>query len=260
MLVFMTGLIYLNGCKEAVKRAYAPDGRPAHQASLWIADDLVASTDWWAEFRISRDVDGVAVTEFRVPGPSDIWFPDINVPMSCVDLDDKLPKLKKKKQNGSEEEFDVDPDIAETIAEVTIRGGRIEPKRFKQIGLVQWTITNPSTLVITAVSKETAGDSRTITLETATAEVVFSNTHDLFALDEKGKDSHAGDHVDLFIKLSPESNVTVVSKKPSGSVGQLKTDNAILNLMRKTAHTEGDTPGCCCSDTKCPGGVLTTSS
>jgi hypothetical protein len=248
MLVFMTGLIYFNGCNEAVKRAYATDATESgHFASLWIDADLVeeSGTDWWDDSRETHDVDGVDVVEFRIPDPAEIWFPDEGDAMSCIDLDGKLAKLKKKKQDGTEEEFDVSP-AAQAIAEVTLRGGEIRPLRYKNMGLAQWTLAHPPSLAITAVLKDDASESGTITLKTADAEIVFSNTHNLFDVDKKTKeDAHAGDHVALFIALSPEPNVTVVSKKPTGSVGQLKTDNAILNKMRKNAHTEGETPGCC---------------
>ena len=126
---------------------------------------------------------------------------------------------------------------------MTIRGGRIEPKRFGDLGLVQWTIDNSDGLAI-------IGDAGTIALNTAAAEVVFSNTHLQVGADSKDdrkKDPHAVDHVDLFIKLSPEADMTVVSKKAPGSVGQADTNNAFLEYMRGKAHTEGDTPGCCCT-------------
>jgi hypothetical protein len=246
--VYMTGLIYLNGCDEDVKRAYAPDGtgeEPPHYASLFIAADQIEATDWWSESKISHDK--VVTIEFRIPAPSYIWFPDVGNAVSCIDLDDKLPKLKKKKA-GKDYDFDVDPGTAQAIAQVTIRGGSIQPCRFKNIGLVEWTIAPQSALTITAVKKD-GSDSRTIRLKppagAVAAEVVFANTHDFFSVDEKGSDPLAGDHVGLFVKLSPEPDVTVVSKKAPGSVGKLKTDNAILNLMRKNAHTEGDTPNCC---------------
>lgn len=250
MRVFITGLIFLNGCQEAEKRAYAPDGRDeGHFASLWIEASQVeeSATNWWPLSRETRTVEGVDVIEFRIPEPVNIEFPDDGNAVTCFDLDELLPKLKKKKPDESEEDFEVDPATAETIAEVTIGGGEIRPWRFKNMGLVEWTIEHPSGPQIIAVLKGDASESRTITLNApAEAEIVFSNTHNLFEIDKKTKkDALAGSHVALFIKLNPEPNVTVVSKKLPGSVGQLKSDNPILNVMRKSAHTEGETPPCC---------------
>lgn len=249
MKVFITGLIYFNGCRETVKRAYAPDGRAeGHFASLWIEANQVkeSATEWWSDFRETRRVEGVDVIEFRIPDDAAITFPDEGSSVSCVELDKKLPKLKKKKHDEPEEDFDVDPATAETIAEVTIRGGEIRPRRFKDMGLVQWTIANPSAAQITVALKDVPGQSGIITLETpAQTEIVFSNTHNLFLLNANGHEAFAGNHVALFIKLNPGSDGIVVSNKPSGNAGQLKTTNAILNHMRKTAHTEGETPPCC---------------
>src|SRR5687768_7334739 len=130
MRVFMTGLIYLNGCKAEIKRAYAPNGsdyQPPHHASLWVpAGQVDTSATTWAD---SVEHPRLAMVEFKIREHSQIVFPDQGVELYCDDLETKLPKLKKKKKDGSEHVFDVE-DSAGAIAEVTIRGGRIEPKRF----------------------------------------------------------------------------------------------------------------------------------
>lgn len=258
--VYMTGLIYFNGCEEAVKRAYAPDGRnypplPPHQASLFIAASQIeeSATQWWPapDFRKTHTVEGApgdTVIELRLPDPANIWFPDTgNVPATCMDLETKLAKLKKKKHDESEEDFDVDPATAQAIAEVTLRGGSIQPFRVDKNGVVEWTITNHGTLAITAVLKNGSGE-RTITLKPpapgAAAEVVFANVHDLFLNDRK--DDLAGSHVGLFLQLNPTlAGVTVISKEPTGRVDRLTTGNAMINYMDRIKWTCGVTPGCC---------------
>jgi hypothetical protein len=245
--VYLTGLIYFNGCNQDERRVFAPDVR-GHHASLWLEASQLneGETQWWTGSRKSRDVEGVQVIEFRIPAPATITFPDEGNTVSCDDLENKLPKLKKKKQDEPDEDFDVDLENAQTIAEVTISGGDIRPLRFNKIGLVQWTIANPSGLQITAELKGNASETGTITLNTGEAEVVFLNTHDLPDEDDEVDVLH-GNHVALFIKLNPKSNATVVSQKAKGSADKLKNKDApaALNFLRKIDFTCGDTPGCC---------------
>src|SRR5688572_11097182 len=110
MRVFMTGLIYLNGCTEAEKRAYAPQAT-GHHASLWVEaaqlDDI--ATEWWSgSRRATRGIDGVEIIEFVIPARATISFPVTAGDVTCDDLDHKLPKLKKKKQGQPDEDFAVD--------------------------------------------------------------------------------------------------------------------------------------------------------
>ncbi|MFL6245625.1 MAG: hypothetical protein ACJ74H_06345 [Thermoanaerobaculia bacterium] len=249
----MTGLIYFNGCQEEVKRAYAPDGTEGemipHYASLFIAADQIneSGTGWWDNSWTTRDIGDPPVIEFRIPDAADIWFPDEGNAVSCDDLENKLPKLKKKKtKKGDLQNFAINPKTPQTIAEVTIRGGAIEPFRLtERMGLVQWTIPQPSGLSITVVLKD-SGESRTITLASADAEVVFSNTHDLFTLDEAGHDALAGNHIVLFSKLNPtQASGILVSQKPKHNVEELTTGNTFLKYMKNIFHTCGETPPCC---------------
>ncbi|HEX2100406.1 MAG TPA: hypothetical protein VHF69_07075 [Candidatus Synoicihabitans sp.] len=257
LTVYVAGLIYFNGCKQNVKRMYAPDGtdeKPLHYASLWVAADLLEenATQWWNGFRHSYAVEGGQVVEFRMPGPAEITFPDLGHSNgTCDDLETKLGKLKKKKQDGTEEDFEIDPATAQTIAEVTIRGGDIRPRRFKETSLVEWTMNNPPTLQITAALKNNPGQSRTITLKPSaggvSAEVVFANTHDLFAGDGKGFRDDDDHDVALFKKLNPAlAGETLVSKKAQGNAGQLSTANAIIHRLRDFGRfAGGDPPNCC---------------
>ena len=240
--VYMAGLVYFTGCDEEVKRAFAPDGRdydPPHEASLWIAAADVEQDDWWdgETERISRNVEGTLVIEFRIPHPVTIWFPDQGNVVDCYDLDDGLAKLKKKNEDDSEEEFEIDPETAITIAKVTLRGGELRPRRFKDITVLQWTISNTPTRQITAVRNDT-GEPRTITVRDA-AEIIFTNIHDVTI-------TAPGDHADVFRQLNPsQGGVSLVSTKAPGSVGHLDSSNVSLNFIRPAVRGEGNTPGCC---------------
>lgn len=275
--VYFTGLIYLNGCNVPDKRAYAPDGRdydPPHQASLWIAASLIDedATDWWDGWRFSHqyEVTGggagkrtVNVVEFRLPDQADISFPDDGHAGTCTDLDDLMPKLKKKKNDGTEEPYVIDPATAETIAEVAIVGGAIQPKRFDQLGFVEWDINSAAPLAITAALKGADGeagssssseseeeiDSRTITLidpgNGDPIEVVLSNMHTV--PDNAKRDILAhGDHIPLFVKLNAkEAGAQLVSRKAPGMVGQLRTGNAFISFLKSVGFSDGETPNCC---------------
>ncbi|HUR80779.1 MAG TPA: hypothetical protein VM733_08430 [Thermoanaerobaculia bacterium] len=254
LTVYVAGLIYFDGCNQPVRHMYAPDGttgKPVHHASLWVAADLLeeSATQWWAGFRHSHTIAGTPVVEFRMPNPAQIRFPDDGTPGgTCDDLENKLAKLKKKKDDGTEEPYEIDPSNAEIIAEVTINRGNITPRRFKQMTLVEWTIPSPSTLQIITWLKSDSADSRTITLKPSAAgveaEVVFANTHDL-SLDNKDL-SADGHDLALFKKLNLAlGGATLVSKKAPGSVGGPSTEPAIFEALRKMQYSGGDPPNCC---------------
>ena len=259
MKIYVTGVIFFNGCNEPVKGAFAPDGRtgmpekgiPPHQASLWIADqDIVANaTTWWpgrAGAVTVRQIEGDTVHEFRIMDPAKISFPDLIDPMTCDALDKKLPKLKKKKQSTTVD-FEVDPNTVQTIARVTIGGGHIEAREFDgKINLVQWTIAQPSGLQIIARLQSDDSVAGTITLNNPQAEIVFANTHDLFADPERKKDLLAGDdHVALFQNLHPEADASAFSQKAKSKAESLTTEAALPNYMLRIKYTCGETPPCC---------------
>jgi hypothetical protein len=260
MKIYVTGVIFFNGCNEPVKGAFAPDGRagmpekgiPPHQASLWIADEYVDSdaTTWWtgrAGAVTARQIEGDTVHEFRIMDPAKISFPDLFDPMTCDALDKKLPKLKKKKK-ATTVDFEVDPDTVQTIARVTIGGGHIEARRFeRKIPLVHWTIANPSGLQIVAtLQSDDTVVAGIITLNNPEAEIVFANTHDLFADPERKKDILGDDdHVALFQNLHPEADASVFSQKAKNRAPSLTTEEPLLNFMRGIDYTCGDVPPCC---------------
>ena len=259
MKIYVTGLIFFNGCNEDVKGMFAPDGRqdlpegiPVHQASLWIAPEHVvgSETAWWPgrEGAVrSHDIDGATVLEFRIMDPAKIEFPDLNNgDPNCDELDKKLPKLKKKKKNGATLDFEIDLDAAETIAEVMLRGGTVTPCLLeKKIHFVEWTIDNPSSLQIIAKLQDGDSVAGTITLNNLQAEIVFSNTHDVFVGGEEKKDRLAGDHTALFQKLNPEADISVFSEKAKKDAADLITVNRFANYLFEIKYGDGDTPPCC---------------
>ncbi len=250
----MTGLIYLNGCNGDV-RAYATQAE-GHHASLWVEpDDLNESqTSWWEGLR--RDPRSVGkdqmVIEFEIPGPADIKFPGSGE-VTCSGLEDGLPKLKKQKAKQKADDpdepvqaFQVTPGAALTNAEVAVEGGSITPRRFKEVTLVEWTITDPG-LAIVVTSRDDPADSRTITLNNADAEVLFLNMHEL--PEKHGEqDTRAGDHVHHHQNLNPDPSVTVfaVDAKAPGRVGQLASvRSAALNFIRDGGCSCGSSTCCC---------------
>ena len=251
LTVYVAGLIHFDGCIQPPRIMYAPDGSagsPPHYASLWVAADLIDEdeTQWWEGFRHSyKDGD---VVEFRMPNPVEILFPEGD-PGECWEFE-KLSKMKKKdKPDDPEEDFVVNPAAAQTIAKATIGTGDLTPRRFKNMSVVVWTIKNPPMLRITTRLQANPGDSRTITLkpfaEGVTAELVFANTHAVFG--EKQKFPPHDEHdLNLFKKLNPlAADAVLVLKKFPGSVGQLVTDNDVIQELKDIKYAGGDPPNCC---------------
>src|SRR5215203_3140224 len=246
MKIYVTGLIFFNGCNEPVKGMFAPDGTqdlpdgiPEHQASLWIAPEYVvegSEAAWWpgrAGAVRSHDIDSDTVLEFRIMDPAKIEFPDLTgEEPNCDHLDEKLPKLKKKKKTTTTD-FAIDLDAAETIAEVILRGGDVTPRLLnKKVRFVEWTITAPSGLQIIAKLQDDDSVAGIITLNDPAAEIVFSNTHDVFADDEEEKkDILRGNHVALFQKLNPEADISVFSQKAKKTAAPLTTENKFANYL-----------------------------
>ena len=248
--VFMTGLIYFNGCNAQTKRAFAPDARDTHQASLWIASDLILS-EQWSGTRVSRTIRvtgggpprDVEIIEFRITTPTLLQFPDGNDPMWCDDLENKLAKYKAHKPGGTEVDFEADPATAQTIAEVELRGGRIEPRRFTRTGVVEWTIGNHGAIEIIAAQKGGGVILGRIVLKDP-ADLVFSNMHDVF-VDEK-KDVHGGNHIAHFLKLDATlAGATLVVSKLPGQL-ELHDPNDFIDYLRGKEFTCGESPSCCC--------------
>ena len=248
--VYMVGLIYFNGCDEPVKRMFAPDGRVGafgiipHFASLWIRADQVQDGTQWPE-QVTRFIGGVSMTEFRIPEPSEIVFPVQSGTVACDALDALMPKLKKdKKKDEDEEYFEIDPDHANTIATVPIRGGALVPYDIKHgtgnfFGLVEWTIVNESGREIRA------GVRRIALVPEVETEVVFSNIHNV---DPNAKKDNLADrnHIQLFKQLNTTlpPNVTLVSHKPV-NLPDPDTDNVVVKGLQGAQYTCGVTPPCC---------------
>lgn len=254
MKVYMGGLIYLTGCGGNV-RAYAPKAT-GHHASLWIEGPSLneAATQWWPGLRHpGRDVDGVALIEFKIPERSVIQFPGAGN-VQCVNIEDGLPKLKMKKKKGrnldpnaQEADFHVDPATAQTNAEVEMYGGTVTPRRLGKRGLIEWTITDPAVTIVVA-SRDNPGDSRTITVTNDQAAVMFLNAHDLPDVHHE-KDVLRGEHVVAFKNLNPDPTVGVypVAAKVPGSVGQLTNiDLAHVKFLKNSGCSCGAATPCCC--------------
>jgi hypothetical protein len=255
MKVYMTGLIYLTGCGGNV-RAFAPKAT-GHHPSLWVdalSLNANATQGWPDSQRITRTLDGVEFIEFQVPVPSVITFPGADEDTICVDIEDGLPKLKKRAKKTKdddpdepEQDFQVDPKAREISAVVEMKGGTVRPRRHKDDSLVEWTTEPGLTIIVTPLGNN--GDARTITVTSAATEVLFSNMHDI--PDEEGeKDALAGDHVSLFKKLNAEPNVDVYSviAKVPGRAGQLTGNDlhaAALKYVANGGCSCGRTPCCC---------------
>jgi hypothetical protein len=228
--VYMTGVIYFNGCNETDKRVYAPDGTtytPRHYASLWIAQEDVEGDDWWPEDKIVRPVGGGLAFEYRIPSPVTLSFPGSG-DASCTGLDGGLSKLKKE-DKGSEVDLEVSPNPA-TIAQIPIHGGAIKPRLYKGIRLVGWVIDDAGT----QIAAESASESRTITVRNG-AEVVFTNIPELPV---HGKDSH----ISLFNQLTVQPG-SLKANGPTGPANPITGNDAILDRIR--FGVLGNTPGCC---------------
>jgi len=254
MKVYMTGLIYLTGCGRSV-RAFAPK-TTGHHPSLWVDADSLnkdATKGWPDSQRITRTLKTVEFIEFQVPVPSVITFPGAGV-TNCVDLEDGLPKLKKRPKKAKdddpdepEQDFQVDPNAALISAVVEMHGGTVRPRRHENESLVEWT-TEPGLMIVVTPLDNNVGP-RTIAVTSAATEVLFSNMHDI-PDDDGQKDVFAGDHVSLFKKLSPELNVDVysVAAKVPGKAGQLTGNDvhaAALKYVANGGCSCGKTPCCC---------------
>jgi hypothetical protein len=232
--VYMTGVIYFNGCNETDKCVYAPDGSahtPKHYASLWIREVDVEGDDWFSGLtdQIPRTLGDVPVIEFRIPSPVTLTFPATGS-ISCTGLDGGLAKLKKK-QGSNEADLEVAA-TAQTIAEIPIEGGTVRPRLYKGIRLIGWTIDGSSSVQITATPE--SGEPGSITVRDG-AEVVFTNIPEI---------THhgSGDNVILFDKLTTQPGL-LIANPPSGSANPIPGNDEILDAVR--FGVLGNTPGCC---------------
>lgn len=248
MKVYMGGLIYLTGCGGDV-HAYAPYG-PGHHASLWVDAEALNEdqTTWWPELRRApRTVGHAEVIEFVIPRPAVVAFPGAGQ-TDCRDIEDALPKLKKKKRrtgplDEAEEEFHVDPDNAQTNAVVALQGGFLTAGRAGNFGLIEWTITDAGVAIVVA----RGNDSGTITLNDDDEAVMFLNSH---ALPEGHgeRDLLRGEHVGLFRNLNPEPdmNVYAVAAKEPGRVRQFASSWPPGMFVVNSGCTCGNGTPCCC--------------
>lgn len=247
MNVYMIGAVYFNGCADEEKRAFAPDGRkfnPRHVASLWVADEVLdrKATTWWPYHAFWHPV--LRVTEFRIPEPVRIVFPDgPGFSADCHTLERTLPKLHKEK-GGVSKEFTVNPKKARTIAEMAINSGYVKGGQLQDMTLAQWTIDRPAIpITITVVSQKDPKDSRQIALEaSAAAEIVFSNSHHLLTETNTEHARQYRGHAGVFKQLNPDG-MTVVAK-PAVELNPMTIPSAFLNAFAKICQCS-DNPCCC---------------
>jgi len=249
--VYMGGLIYLTGCGDDV-RAYAPKEK-GHHASLWIEALALdaGQTTWWPGLRhADRMVGNVAVVEFEIPEGAEIWFPGEGE-VDCKYLEDGLPKLKMKKKKANdddldhpEEDFEVDLNTAQVNAVIDIREGKIRPRSTDKDTLIEWTIQDPGLAIVAKL----ANDTKTITLNSAGADVVFLNSHDLPDIDGE-QDAFSGNHVAAFRNLNPNANVKaypVAAKDPKRAKPFNNSSSSALVFIANSGCTCGAGTPCCC--------------
>lgn len=204
--VHMGGIIYYNGCTVAEKRAYVPDGRvdeTPHYASLFVEDDPHNADDWWKGYKKPHDLVWIEngkkykarVIEYRIPTRAEITFPHrANDKAKCVNLDNGLPHI------DAIPKFVLDVINPETIAEMPIRGGSLESRKFGKVAVVQWRLENNARTV--TIQARTIRDTKKLTLKNHKGplglEIVFSNTPDVFALGYHP----GGNHFMLYDKLN----------------------------------------------------------
>lgn len=194
--VYNVGMIYFDGCRVKDKRALIPNGTegdakngiPPHYASIFVGAHRVDldKTNWWFGSKYEREVTFVnfegketttQVYEFRIKTPSDVTFSDRGDGKGAEFKDlEKLPKL----QTDPKFELDIDPD---TIADVSIRGGTLEPFVLSEVPIVRWTVDKHAT-PIRITARDEAGFEYHVTLKEKenNVEMVLSNTPDFFSL------------------------------------------------------------------------------
>lgn len=254
---YLTGLMYFDGCESDEKRALLPDGTehdPPHFASLFI-EKVQYQASWFpGEITDPRTVkvqgQDREVVEFRIPVRSVLTFPDdTDIPAKCVDFEDGLPKLQ-----DADPDFEpnlVDPD---TIAEVVIRGGTLQPLMLHKVPVVLWEVahqTGPITIRARALGddRQPTGPEFTFTVPAET-EVILSNSPDF--INNSGNPHHGnhplGPHFELYEKIAKAGHKGMLSNaKAKKLVGPLKPTNAYLQYLEKLKRfeVEGCTGSCC---------------
>lgn len=265
--VHMAGIIYFHGCTTADKRALVPDGTvpegglPPHFTSLFVDPGQLVSADWWKGERYEHKVPVVddtgqevlvPVIEFRIPKPAEITFPDdLDDKAEFIDFEKKLPRLQT-----IDPAFVVDLDDVDTIAQVRIRGGKLDVYALGDAAVVRWVVSrHPDLFTIRARAvNQNNGDRefKTITLRSTRSglgtEIVFANTPDLI-----GGHAHAHmtgqPHFPLFGKLDKQRDGSrLETPDPPKTLDALPTDHPYMRFL--IANEEIGEPGCtpsCCS-------------
>jgi hypothetical protein len=257
----MCGLMYFNGCHTSQKEALVPDGTrpllgypgiPRHYASLWIeSKDLAPEIDyWWPEEKHERKLEftdkqgqpaSALVTEFRIPTPAKVTFPDaLDAPAHFHSFEKDLPRLQ-----DLDDVFEVDLDNPEVIARVAIRGGNLEVYEFNEVAVVRWTIDPPNKpMMINA-------DQYSITLKPQATEVVFSNTSWLLDREKPIRDydeAYADNHFRLYARIEKrrDGSGLVIPASPK-DLEELEYEHAYLQRISKVERlNDSGCTGTCC--------------
>jgi len=259
---YLSGLMYFDGCEADEKRALLPDGTqhdPPHYASLFI-EKVPYKANWFpgaiTDPRIVR-VQGQdrQLVEFRIPVRSLLTFPDeSDVPAKCVDFEDGLPKLQQ-----------ADPDFVpnlvnpDTIADVVIHGGILQPLLLHKTPIVRWTVDKQSGEITIKARvlddhHHPNGSEFTLTVPAGT-EVILANSPDFIGVpvDPHPHPGHVGGkHFDLYAKIAKTADKTKLhNAHAKKTVGPLRPTNAYLQYLEKLKRFEEDNcTGSCCT----PGG------
>lgn len=274
LTVHILGLIYIDGCESTTKRGYMPNGTnpqgadrvaaghrgahhpghvPPHFASIFVEADAVAADTWSPNAKYDHTLDIVDDTgahvqkhvwEYALPLPSKtVVFPDsADAPAQCVNFP-ALPKLQT-----IDPQFVFDSANPDTIVQVPISGGTLQPFQLTSPAAIEWTIAKvPRVLTITAADLE--GAFGTITLKQMSGslgtEVVLANTPDFI-----NGDRHAGhQHFQLFGRLDVNRDGSrLLDPGPPNGLGALPDSHAYVKFLHQN-HLMGE-PGCsstCCT-------------
>lgn len=238
LTVYLGGMVFFDGCHSDDKKALLPNGsNQEHHASLWFrsADVDPSSLPPNLELRVhERSHDDGSLIEISIHGPVGvIAFPDENdSPAHFVNLEEGLAKLKKK---GTGDPFPVDPQNADTIAVIPIRGGTLTATHAGNDGLVVWQIDHWATVQVT--------------ISTTTYTFIFEEglQPELFLSNTCGHDSAPGDeHYQIYKRLNLGETADIEKPQHPGPPEHLSGfARDVLKLLRKRGEGDGETPTCC---------------
>jgi hypothetical protein len=200
----MLGLMYFYHVEGGGRLVLVPDGTNpgvgvvSHYARFFIEKADLQFDDWWPAHKSTQmctleDDDGhtqdFPIVEFRIPERARVVFDADAGPLEAQSVEALLPKLR-----GNDPRLIIDPDRADTIAQIPIRSGTLTTFKFADSAAVQWSVEHEGPIVITATLSDT-GEALQIVLNPSNrrfgTEIVFTNSYDLLAGDAR---DHNGQH------------------------------------------------------------------